>query len=97
MQPQNPGATFSIGHDPGTLAAHTFLAPHHGSTANIEKDVFRYISPEYVVISDHYGHSYAYDYYNNLASQRVYSTKHFGNITVEVSSTARHIYPERNG
>ena len=84
-------------YDPGTLAAQIFLAPHHGSPANIEKDVFGNINPEYVVISDHYGHSYAYDYYNNLASQRVYSTKHFGNITLEVSSTVRQIYPERNG
>ena len=84
-------------HDPETLAAQVFLAPHHGSPANLEKDVFRIISPEYVVVSDHYGHSYAYDYYNNLALKRVYSTKHFGNITLEVGSTVRRIYPERNG
>ena len=84
-------------HEPGTLAAHIFLAPHHGSPSNIEKDVFREINPQYVVVSDHYGHSYAYDYYNRLASRQVYSTKHFGNITAVVSATVKRIYPQRNG
>ena len=84
-------------HEPSALAADIFLAPHHGSSANIEKDVFKEINPQYVVISDHYGHSYAYDYYKNLANDRVYSTKHFGNITVEVSQYVKRIYTERNG
>ena len=84
-------------HGAGELAAHIFLAPHHGSSDNIEKDVFEHIDPEYVVISDHYGHSYDYDYYSSLASKRIYSTKHFGNITVEVSAAVKKIYPERNG
>lgn len=84
-------------HEVGALAAHIFLAPHHGSSDNIEKDVFKEIDPEYVVISDHYGHSYDYYFYNKLASKQVYSTKHFGNITVEVSDTVKQIYPEKNG
>lgn len=81
----------------GALASHIFLAPHHGSSDNIEEDVFKEIDPEYVVISDHYGHSYDYDFYNRLASKRVYSTKHFGNITVEVSDAVQQIYPEKDG
>ncbi len=84
-------------HEAGALAANIFLAPHHGSSANIEKDVFKEIDPQYVVISDHYGHSHDYNYYNNLANDQVYSTKHFGNITVEVSQSVKRIYPERNG
>lgn len=84
-------------HDPAVLKADVFLAPHHGSSDNIEKDVFNHIDPDYVIISDHYGHSYDYAYYNGLANKQVYSTKHFGNITVEVSSTQRVIFPERNG
>ena len=84
-------------HEVGALAANIFLAPHHGSSANIEKDVFKEIDPQYVVISDHYGHSYDYNYYNNLANVQVHSTKHFGNITVEVSQSVKQIYTERNG
>ena len=84
-------------HGAAALAAHIFLAPHHGSSANIEKDVFAHIDPEYVVISDHYGHSYDYDYYSRLATRQVYSTKHFGNITIEVSDRIKRIYAEKNG
>jgi len=82
---------------PAFLKADVFLAPHHGSDQNIEKDVFNHIKPDYVIISDHYGHSYDYAYYTGLANKQVYSTKHFGNITVEVSSSRRVIFPERNG
>lgn len=84
-------------HGKDELKAHVFLAPHHGSPDNIEKDVFQYINPQYVVISDHRGHSYDYSHYNDLASEQVYSTKHFGNITLEVSSEKKNIYPEKNG
>ena len=84
-------------HEVGALAADIFLAPHHGSSANIEKDVFKEIDPQYVLISDHYGHSYDYNYYNKLANVQVHSTKHFGNITVEVSQSVKQIYTERNG
>ena len=84
-------------HGEAELAAHVFLAPHHGSSSNIEKDVFQHIDPDYVIISDHYGHSYDYNFYNGLANAQVYSTKHFGNISVRVSSTNKNIYTERNG
>lgn len=78
------------------LKANVFLAPHHGSPENIEKDVFTHIAPQYVVVSDHRGHSYDYSYYNNLATEQVYSTKNFGNITLEVSSQEKVIYTEKN-
>lgn len=79
------------------LKADVFLAPHHGSPDNIEEDVFDHIDPQYVVVSDHRGHDYDYSYYNGLARDQVYSTKHFGNITLEISATVKCIYPERNG
>ena len=84
-------------HGDEELQANVFLAPHHGSPDNIEKDVFEYISPQYVIISDHRGHNYDYSYYNDLATDQVYSTKHFGNITLEVSETDKRIYTEKNG
>ena len=84
-------------HGAEALKADVFLAPHHGSSDNIDKNVFKLVNPDYVVISDHYGHSYDYPYYSNLANIQVYSTKHFGNITVDISGTTRIIYPERNG
>lgn len=84
-------------HGEEALKANVFLAPHHGSPENIEKDVFKHISPQYIIVSDHRGHSYDYSYYNNLASEKVYSTKHFGNILLEVNSENRMITPEKNG
>lgn len=84
-------------HGGTALKTDVFLAPHHGSPNNIEKDVFQHIDPDYVVVSDHYGHSYDYAYYNGLANKQVYSTKHFGNITVLIDGDNRRIYPERNG
>lgn len=86
-----------LNHGKGALKAHVFLAPHHGSPDNIEKDVFAHIEPEYVVVSDHRGHSYDYSYYNGLASKQVYSTKHFGNIAIVVSKDEKSIAPEKNG
>lgn len=83
-------------HGEDALKADVFLAPHHGSAANIEKDVFKHIAPEYVVISDHRGHSYDYSYYNSLAPNKVYSTKHFGNIEVAVSKDVKTITHEKN-
>ena len=79
------------------LKAHIFLAPHHGSENNVNPDVFAHIAPEYVVVSVHRGMDYDYDFYKSLASQGVYSTKHNGNISVEVSTTVKRIVPERNG
>lgn len=84
-------------HGQDALKADIFLAPHHGSPANIEKDVFQHIDPAYVIVSDHRGHSYDYDYYNSLAREQVYSTKHFGTITAEISANNKQIYPEKNG
>lgn len=83
-------------HGKEALSSTVFLAPHHGSPDNIEKDVFQHIAPEYVVVSDHRGHSYDYSYYNNLASKQVYSTKHHGNIDIVVSSQTKTIAPEKN-
>jgi len=77
------------------LKANVFLAPHHGSPDNIEKDVFQHIAPQYVIVSDHRGHNYDYTYYNSLASEQVYSTKHFGNIEVVVSKDIKTINPEK--
>lgn len=79
------------------LKADIFLAPHHGSENNINKDVFEYINPDFVVVSVHRGKDYAYDYYNSLANKQVYSTKHHGNISVEVSDDRKTITPEKNG
>lgn len=84
-------------HGTDALKANVFLAPHHGSPANIEKDVFKHIAPQYVVVSDHIGHSYDYSFYNSLATEQVYSTKHFGNIDVVVSKDVKSITPEKNG
>jgi beta-lactamase superfamily II metal-dependent hydrolase len=82
-------------HGADELKANVFLAPHHGSPQNIEKDVFKHIDPQFVVVSDHRGHSYDYTYYNSLAKERVYSTKHFGNVHIEVSATKKKIYTEK--
>ena len=80
------------------LKAHVFLAPHHGSSANINKEVFKHINPEYVVISNHRGHQHDYTYYNSLATKQVYTTKHFGNITLEINADGSgNIKPEKNG
>jgi len=84
-------------HGSSILQADVFLAPHHGSPENIEKDVFKYIDPEYVIISDHRGHSYDYSYYNSIASKQVYSTKHNGNISIKITETEAKIFVERNG
>ncbi len=80
----------------GTLKAHVFLAPHHGSENNVNAEVFAHIAPAYVVVSVHRGMDYDYDHYNSLATKGVYSTKHNGTVTVEVSSTVKSIYPEKN-
>ncbi len=53
------------------LKAHVFLAPHHGSENNINKEVFKHINPDYVVVSVHRGKDYAYDYYNEQANKKI--------------------------
>lgn len=79
------------------LKADVFLAPHHGSENNINEEVFEHINPDYVVVSVHRGKEYARDYYNKLANEQVYSTKHHGNISLVVSEETKRINPEKNG
>ena len=83
-------------HGKEALKADVFLAPHHGSPNNVEKDVFKHIAPEFVIVSDHRGHKYNYSYYNSLATKQVYSTKHFGNIHLSVSSSGGTIQTEKH-
>ena len=64
----------------GVLKANLFLAPHHGSTHSVNKDVFKHIAPEYVVVSVIRKVEYDRDYYASLAKKGVLSTKHYGNI-----------------
>lgn len=79
------------------LKANVFLAPHHGSPANINEDVFAHINPDFVVVSDHRGHKYDYSFYNSLAKKQVYSTKHFGNISITINPDGKGIItPEKN-
>jgi len=78
------------------LKADVFLAPHHGSPDNINEDVFQHIKPKYVIVSDHEGHKYDYAYYNKLASVRVCSTKHHGNISLSIGPEEQTIVSERN-
>ena len=84
--------------DLGILKAHVFLAPHHGSPNSVNESVFKYIKPEYVVVSVLRGVKYDYSYYNTLASKQVCSTKNHGNITIEITDKGEgKIYPEKNG
>lgn len=82
-------------HGKDALAADVFLAPHHGSPDNIEKDVFSHINPQYVIVSDQRGHSYDYAYYKKLATKELYSTKHVGNVTLEISADVKQISVEK--
>lgn len=79
------------------LKADVFLAPHHGSDNNVNEEVFKYIAPDYVVVSVHRGKNYDYSFYNNLAKEGVYSTKHHGNISVIISKDEKSITLQRNG
>ncbi|MBN1603152.1 MAG: hypothetical protein JW915_16205 [Chitinispirillaceae bacterium] len=65
------------------LKADIFLAPHHGSKANVNEDVFRYIKPDYVIISVARGIKYD-PYYKNLAQECLFTTKYYGTITVTI-------------
>jgi competence protein ComEC len=67
-----------------SLKADVFFAPHHGSPNNVNKEVFKKISPDYVVISVAEGVDYDYDYYHELAGKKVYSTKHYGTIVFTI-------------
>ncbi len=79
------------------LRANIFLAPHHGSKNNINKDVFEYINPDYVIVSVAEGVDYDYNYYNKLAKKSVLSTKYYGTITLEIRPNGKYqIFVERN-
>lgn len=81
------------------LKADLFLAPHHGSKHNINKEVFKHIDPDYVVVSVIRGVDYDYNYYSTLAKKRVLSTKYYGNITFHINNkgNVENIYVEKNG
>ena len=68
------------------LKADVFLAPHHGSPNNVNGAVFKYINPDYVVVSVLRGVKYDYSSYNTLAKKQVYSTKTNGNISINIDS-----------
>jgi len=77
------------------LKAHIFLAPHHGSEKNVNEEVFKYIQPDYVVVSVDEDTSYAYDYYKSIAT--VLSTKHNGTIRIKLKSDGKYTkYLEKN-
>jgi beta-lactamase superfamily II metal-dependent hydrolase len=84
--------------DKDELKADIFLAPHHGSTYNVNKEVFKYIDPKYVVVSVITGVDYDYAYYNTLAKNNVLSTKHYGNISFHFDNNGKieDIYVEKN-
>jgi beta-lactamase superfamily II metal-dependent hydrolase len=74
------------------------LAPHHGSTYNVNKEVFQHIDPKYVVVSVIKNVDYDYAYYSTLAKTQVLSTKHFGNISFHIDDKGKieKIYVEKN-
>jgi len=79
------------------LEADIFLAPHHGSKNNINKDVFKHINPEYVIVSVAEGVDYDYNYYSGLATNQVLSTKYYGTMNVEIKQDGScQIFVERN-
>jgi beta-lactamase superfamily II metal-dependent hydrolase len=67
-----------------SLKAKIFLAPHHGSASNVHKDVFKLVSPSYVIVSVAEGVDYDYDYYAGLAQKQVLSTKAYGNLEAHI-------------
>ncbi len=78
------------------LKAHVFLAPHHGSPNNVNKEVFKHIDPDYVVVSVLRGVDYDYSYYTTLAKKTMYSTKHNGNVKLSIPAQGQAtILPEK--
>ena len=58
---------------------------------------FKAIAPDYVIASMKEGTDYAYDYYKKLAKKDVLSTKHYGNIRVEITDDGNiKIYVDKN-
>jgi len=86
-----------VGED--ALKADIFLAPHHGSTHNVNKEVFKRIDPDYVIVSVIRKVEYDYDYYNSLANKSLLSTKHYGNIKINIEEDGSYlpIKVEKNG
>ncbi len=79
----------------GSLKADVFLAPHHGSPNNVNKDVFKLVSPSYIIVSVAEGVDYDYDYYNGLAGKSVMSTKAYGNMRLHIEDNGSYtIYYE---
>lgn len=79
------------------LKADVLLASHHGSPNNVNEEVFKHINPDYVVVSVLRGINYDYSYYNTLANKQVYSTKAYGNITIDIPENGQAlITPEKN-
>lgn len=80
------------------LKADLFLAPHHGSTHNVNKEVFKDIDPDHVVISVVRKVDYDYDYYSGLANKKVLTTKYYGTISFHISHQGKieHIYVQKN-
>jgi len=75
--------------DTKDLKADLFLAPHHGSKHNVNKDVFKAIDPDYVVVSVIRKVDYDYDYYSRLAKKEVLSTKHYGTISFHINKKGK--------
>lgn len=65
------------------LKCNVFLAPHHGSKNNVNKEVFDKIDPEFVVVSVAWDIEYDYDYYSSIATKGVLATKSRGNIYLD--------------
>lgn len=71
-----------IGHYGGYLKSDVLLAPNHGSSNHISKEILDVISPRLTVVSVAEGVDYAYDLYSQYGI--VLSTKHYGNIWVRI-------------
>ncbi|MDX2245694.1 MAG: MBL fold metallo-hydrolase [Bacteroidia bacterium] len=79
------------------LKADIFLAPHHGSKHNVNDDVFQHIKPDWVIASVLKGVDYDYQYYNKLAKNKALSTKHYGNISIEIKDDGNYqVYVAKN-
>jgi competence protein ComEC len=80
------------------LKADIFLAPHHGSKYNVNKEVFKHIAPTYIVVSVINKVEYDYASYSALTKHSVLSTKHYGNISFHIADTRKieKIFVERN-
>ncbi|MBI4378708.1 MAG: hypothetical protein HY578_06405 [Nitrospinae bacterium] len=69
----------------GHLKSDVLLAPNHGSSNHISKEILDEINPDLTVVSVAEGVDYAYELYKNCGT--VLSTKHYGNIGVTILDT----------